>query len=81
MVQMKPSTKQKTDSQTYNRLVVAKAGETGRKMVWEAGVSRCKLSYVEWINSEVPPYNTENYIQCPMIYCNGKEYFFKRICV
>ena len=32
-----------------NRLVVAKGAEVG----WEAGVSRCKLLYVEWINNKV----------------------------
>ena len=79
MVQMSPSTKQKTDSQ--NRPVVAKAEEAGRKVAWEAGVSRCKLLYMEWINSKVLPYNTENCIQHPVIYHNGKEYFRKRICM
>ena len=74
---MNPSTKRKTGSQ--NRLVVAKAEEDGRRMAWEAGVSRRKLLYTEWVNSKVLLYNTENYVQYPMIYHNGKEYFLKRI--
>ena len=40
----------------------------------EVGVSRCKLLYVEWINSKVPLYTTDNHIQHPMINHNGKEY-------
>ena len=43
-------------------------------MEWEAGVSRCKLLYIEWINNKVLLYSTGNYIQCPMINHNGKEY-------
>ena len=30
---------------------------------WGVGVSRCKLSYTEWINNKVSLYSTENYIQ------------------
>ena len=43
------------------------------KMGWEFGISRCKLVYIGWINNKVPLYNTESYIQYPMIYHNGKE--------
>ena len=42
-------------------------------MEWEVGVSRCKLLYTEWIN-KVLLYSTGNYIQYPVINCNGKEY-------
>ena len=54
--------------------MVAKAevGEGG--MDWEFGISRCKLSYIEWISDKVLLYNTGNYIQCPVINHNGKEY-------
>ena len=31
-------------------------------MDWEFEISRCKLLYIEWINSKVLLYNTENYI-------------------
>ena len=42
-----------------NSLVVAKQGVGGR-MEWEAGVSRCRLLYMEWISSKVLLYGTEN---------------------
>ena len=48
-------------------------------MKWEAGVSRCKLLYTEWINNKVLLYNAENYIQYPMINHNGKEH--KKECI
>ena len=47
-------------------------------MKWEVGVSRYKLLYIEWINNKVQQYQTENYIQYPMINHNGKEYFKKQ---
>ena len=43
-------------------------------MDWEFGISRCKLSYIEWINNKVLLYSTGNYIQYPGIKHNGKEY-------
>ena len=55
-------------------------GEGRGGMEWEAGVSRCKLLYVEWINNKVLLCSTENYIQYPMINHNGKEYF-KKECI
>ena len=54
--------------------MVAKGEEAGRGMEWEVGVSRCKLLHIEWINSKVLLYSTENNIQYPMINHNGKEY-------
>ena len=42
-----------TDSQTENRLVVAKGKGDEGGMDWEFGVSRCKLVYIEWINNKV----------------------------
>ena len=53
--------------------MVANGEGIGGGMEWEFGVSRCKLLYMEWINSNVL-YNTENYIQYPVINHNGKEY-------
>ena len=35
----------------------------GSEMGWEIGVSRCQLSYLEWIRNEVLLYSTGNYIQ------------------
>ena len=58
---------------TEHRLVFAKGMGAGGGMEWEVGVCRCKLLYMEWIN-KVPLYSTENYIQCPMMNHNGKEY-------
>ena len=46
----------------------------GAGLEWEAGFSRGKLLYTEWINSKVLLYSTENYIQYPTINHNGKEY-------
>ena len=41
---------------------------------WEFGIGRCKILYVEWLNKKVMMYSTGNYIQYPMINCNGEEY-------
>ena len=38
---------------------------------WEFGISRGKLSYIEWINNKVLLYSTGNYIQYPVINHNG----------
>ena len=48
----------------------------GVGMKWEVGVSRGKLFYMEWMNSEVLLYSTENCIQYPMINHYGKEYTY-----
>ena len=42
-------------------------------MVWEFGISRCKLGYVGWINNKVLLYSRGNYIQYPEINYNGKS--------
>ena len=60
-----------------NRLVVAKGEGVGggrEGVEWEIRVSRCKLLHIEWINTKLLLYSTRNYIQYPMIHCNGKEY-------
>ena len=54
--------------------MVAKGKGVGGGMDWEAGVSRCKLLRIEWINNKVLLYSTENNIQYPMINHNGKEH-------
>ena len=43
-------------------------------MDWEFGVSRCKLLHIEWTDNKILLYSTGNYIQCPGINHNGKEY-------
>ena len=44
-------------------------------MEWEVGVSRCKMLYINWINSEVLLYSTGNYTKYSVIKNNGKKYF------
>ena len=56
-----------------NRLVVAKGEGEGGGMDWEFGISRCKLSYIGWINNKVLLHSIGNYIQYPVINHNGKE--------
>lgn len=43
-------------------------------MDWKFGVSRCKLSHIEWMNGKSLLYGTGNYIQHPVINHNGKEH-------
>ena len=62
-----------TGSLTENRLVVTRVGSWGG-MECEIGVSRCKLSYVGWINNKVLLYSTGNCIQYPMINHTVKEH-------
>ena len=57
-----------------NRLVIARGRGSAEGMEWECGVSRCKLVYGRWINSNVLLYSTANYIQYPVINHSGKEY-------
>ena len=72
---MNISTKQKQTQNIENRLVVANGEQGwGGGKEWEFGVSRCKLSYIEWINNKALLYSTGNYIQYPVINHNGKEY-------
>ena len=59
---------------TENRLVVENRGSSWGGNDWEAGISRCKLLYIEWINNKVLLYSTGKYIQYPLINHNGKEY-------
>ena len=66
MTEMNLSMKQ-TDSQSENRLVIARGEGGGGQMDWEFGVSRCKLLHIEWINNKILLYSTGNYIQYPVI--------------
>ena len=45
----------------------------GGRKDWEYRNNRCKLLYLEWINSKVLPYSTGNYVQYPVINHNGKR--------
>ena len=81
---MNLSMKQKQNHGHRDRLVVVEGEGVGGGMKWEFGFSRCKLSYIEWINNKVLLYSTENYIQYPMINHNGKGYIEKKnvyICI
>ena len=42
-------------------------------------ISRCKLLYIHWINNKILLHSTGNYVQCPMINHNGKEYEEKNV--
>ena len=57
----------KTDSQTENRLVVAKWERERSGMDWELWVSTCKLLHLERIKNMVLLYSTGNYIQYSVI--------------
>ena len=71
MTQINLSMKQ---THRYREQTYGCRGWGGVGMDWEAGISRCKLLYIEWINNKVLLYRTGNYIQYPVINQNGKEY-------
>ena len=58
--------------------MVAKGDGVGEGVEWEAGVSICKLLYIDWINNKVLLYSTQNYIQYPMINHSGKVHLKKK---
>ena len=73
MTQMNLSTKQRlTDIEIRLRLPMERG--SGGGMIWELGISRCKLLYIEWINNKDLLYITGNYIQYPVLNHDGKEY-------
>ena len=55
--------------------------EDGGRMECEFGVSRGKLLYGDWMNSEVLLESTGNQIQYPVISHSGKEYEKECVCV
>ena len=57
-----------------NRLAVTKGDGVGGSKDWEFGISRCKLSYIGWINNKILLYSTRKYFQYLGINHNGKEY-------
>ena len=69
---MNLSTKQK---QTHRHREQASGCQSGGEgWIGSLGISRCKLSYIEWINNKVLLCSTGNYIQYPVINHNGKGY-------
>ena len=68
---MNISTKQKQTHRHREQICGCQGGEVWRR---EFGVSRCKLVCMEWMGNKALLYSTMNYIQCPVMNHNGKEY-------
>ena len=64
----------KRDSHIENKVMVTKGERDQRDKVGVPGISRYKLLYIKQINNKLLLYSTGNYIQCPLINHNGKEY-------
>ena len=75
---MNVSMKQKQTHRYREQTCGLQEEEVGGGMEWEAGISRWKLLYIDWMNNKVLLYSTENYIQYPLINHKGKEYIKKR---
>ena len=69
---MSLSTKQKQTHRHRNQTCGCQ-GEGRATEGWESGISRCKLSHVEWISNKALLYSTGNYIQYPVISHNRKN--------
>ena len=73
--------KTETDSQKQRTdLWLPREGGWGREG-FEFVISRCKLSYIGWINNKILLYITGNHVQYPVINHNGKEYEKEYVCV
>ena len=64
----------KRDSHIENKVMVTKGERDQRDKVGVPGISRYKLLHIKQINNKLLLYSTGNYIQCPLINHNGKEY-------
>ena len=76
---MNLSTKEKQTHRHREQNCGCQEGGDSGGMVWEFGISRCKLLHIEWINNKVLLGTILNivifnYIQYPVINHNGKEY-------
>ena len=60
MTQMNPSIKQKQNHGHREQTDGCQGRGVGAGMEWEAGISRCKLLYTQWINNKGLLYSTEN---------------------
>ena len=81
MMQMNLSMKQK-QNHGHGEQTSGFQGERGSSRDGVEGwVSRCKLLYIERIESKALLYSTDNYIRYPMINHSGKEYLEKNICI
>ena len=75
-----PIYKTETDSQRTDFWLPR--GSEGEGWTVSLGLVDANDLYLKWINNKVLIYSTGNYIQHPVINCNGKEYFLKmHICV
>ena len=74
MTQRNLSMKQKQIHRHREHTCGFKAGE---EINWKFGISRCRLSYVEWIN-KILLHSTGNCIQYPVINHNGITLLNKR---
>ena len=72
MKQMNLSTKQKPTHRHREHTCGCHWELGGIGLDWEFGVSRCKLSYIEWVNNKVL-YRTGNDIHHPVLNYSGKE--------
>ena len=73
MTQMNISMKQKQIHRHREQICGCQGGGRVGKGGWEAGISRCKLLCIEWINNKVLLYSTGNYIQYPVINHDRKK--------
>ena len=58
MTQMNVSMKQKQTHRCKEQTCVCREGKARGEMKWEAGISRCKLLYIEWLKNKVSLYST-----------------------
>ena len=70
---MNTSMKQKETRRYREQTCGCQGGRGWGGKDWEFGTSRCKPSYIGWIN-EVLQYSRTKYIQYPVINHNGKEH-------
>ena len=57
-----PIYKTETDSRTWRTDFLLPTGRGREGVDWEFGVSKCKLSHLEWVSNEGLLYSTGNYI-------------------
>ena len=71
---MNLSVKQKQTLRHREQTVFEKREGAAGVVEWEVGGSKWKLLYMEYMDNKDFLYNTENYIQYPMINYNVQEY-------
>ena len=76
MAQMNISMKEKQTHRHREDLWLSRGKRVRKGKDWEFEISRGKLLYIGWINNKVLLFSTRNYIQCPVINHNEKEYIY-----